>query len=63
MKIIVEVCDKQMQFDQAIDGWFVNSDHNLAINSDITICVTDPWHADHICEPPTHSFRVVSIHK
>lgn len=63
MVLVVEVNNKTVKFHQADDGWFVCAGENLAIDNTITICVTDPWHAHHICEPQNHPFRVVSIHK
>lgn len=58
--IIAEVDDKHVEFEEQNDGWFISLVHQLAIHPDLTVCVTDPWYADHICEAPTHPFEIIS---
>lgn len=57
---LAEVDGKTIEFEEQSDGWFVNLVHQLAIDPEMTVCVTDPWYADHICEPPTHPFEIIS---
>lgn len=47
-----------LDFSQDSDGWYVNTKRALAINPELTVCVTHPWYADHICNPPQHEFIV-----
>lgn len=56
--MIVEIEDMEIiEFKLASDGWYEYSPKcgiGLAINPTKTICVTDPWEADYICDAPTH---------
>jgi hypothetical protein len=58
--LIVEVNDNIHEFEEQSDGWFSCVPQQLAINPDLTVCVTDPWYADHVCEAPTHQFQILS---
>lgn len=59
LKAYIKDCDSVLTFSKSIDGWWINTEYNLAINEAKTVCVTDKWYSDYLCEAPTHEFKVI----
>lgn len=59
MKVRLQGSENIISFTEDSDGWFINTEYDLAINPSHTLCITHPWYADYICEPPQHKFEII----
>ena len=57
--MLVRIKNKVLNFKKAKDGWYEAK--GFVIDPNKTVCKTDPWYADYMCDAPAHKFNILNV--